>query len=354
MTTLEIRTVFDQAYDAIGNRVTLLRQSGQSRLPGETALADELGISRETVRRVLARYAEERVVVSQKGRGTFILPRQAKTFTVLYDSHLDLFHPWLSATMRVAAQESRTLGCRMNWQAAPEWGDEQLVERLIGEVRNLSTDGYVAALPLHHADCRRVLAAHVPLVMLDVNYGSDDVPAVLVRHEQAGRLIGTHLAGKGHRRTALITGPMGDETIRKAQAVLAGLQAELGARVPRTGLTHIVTDRSYEQARAALQTLLALPEPPDAIVTTDDESATAAVAVLRKLGRDGRRSPQVMSYVNARDNLAELIPWTIVQSPPVEVMGRDVVRMLHQMMAGETLAQRVVWHSPALVVREEA
>jgi len=47
------------------------------RLDAETSLARRYGISRDTVRHALARLAEDGLIQSTRGRGTFVLPRQS-------------------------------------------------------------------------------------------------------------------------------------------------------------------------------------------------------------------------------------------------------------------------------------
>ena len=49
-----------------------LRQTGQTRLPGEEALCARYGYSRQTVRKALAILEEEGVLIRVRGSGTYL------------------------------------------------------------------------------------------------------------------------------------------------------------------------------------------------------------------------------------------------------------------------------------------
>jgi GntR family transcriptional regulator len=54
-----------------------------SRLPGEAALADELAVSRATIRDALTHLERDALVIRRHGLGTFVAPRPARLGTVL-------------------------------------------------------------------------------------------------------------------------------------------------------------------------------------------------------------------------------------------------------------------------------
>jgi len=345
-----IRTVFDQAYDAIRTHVQNLRAQGECKLSSEPALAKDVGVSRRTVRRVLERLAREHLIIRQKGRGTFIRPAdETRTFTVLHGSRVALFHPWMAAILLGASNESETLGVQVRLKRLPEWGGQDLGERLVAEAKNLITDGYLVPIPIHLKDCLHVLAAQIPLVMLTVNFGRDDVPAVLVDDQEAGRLAGRYFAERGYRRTALISGPTDGDTIRKAQAVLDGMREVLRDRAPIPNETHILTDRSELGGRDALDRLLRLEVPCDAIMTTEHGITEGVIRGLRESGLGPARLPEVLPYIDPNRRTRERLPERYIESPSPERLGREAVRMLHTLLSGRELEKTVKWLFPKFV-----
>lgn len=71
MDSLSARDRVDQLHDEIRNRICLLDYLPGAKL-SETELADEFGISRTPLRRVLARLEDEGLVTSVHGVGTFV------------------------------------------------------------------------------------------------------------------------------------------------------------------------------------------------------------------------------------------------------------------------------------------
>ena len=343
-----IRTVFAQTYEAVRRRVEVLRREGADKLPSEPALAKGLGVSRVTVRRVLDRLSKERLVDRRQGVGTFVRPRSRRQTlcAVVSDNHAQMFDPYKAAIMRGVSLELEPVeGLEMTLRPTPEMGGEVLAERLIEEVTNLRADGYLVTIPIRLKDCLRLKAGDVPVVFVEVNFGRADIPAVLIDHREAGRLTGRYLAERDFRRPALVSSAMGTETIRKAQGYLEGMTDILGPLAPKTGETHIPTDTSARQVREAVARLMALPQPPDAIVTTG--TGEVALKALQQRGLDGRHDPQLITTVSN----AALAPGTTIERPSMDLLGREAARMARALLGGESLENPVRWFRPRLVVK---
>lgn len=69
-------TVWEQIRDDLAADITSGTLPPGSRLPSETALAEDVyGVSRPTIRRVIAALVERGELVVVHGRGTFVAPR---------------------------------------------------------------------------------------------------------------------------------------------------------------------------------------------------------------------------------------------------------------------------------------
>ena len=74
-----IRHAYQQVADAITARITVGRYS--CKLPSERDLAEEFGVSYQTVRRAMAVLRERGLIVTIHGRGTFVVSGPAGNST---------------------------------------------------------------------------------------------------------------------------------------------------------------------------------------------------------------------------------------------------------------------------------
>lgn len=72
--------LYEQVHDLLRSRVLAGEWSSGVPLPGEVHLSKELGVSIGTVRKAMDKLASERMVVRQRGRGTFIANGSGRAF----------------------------------------------------------------------------------------------------------------------------------------------------------------------------------------------------------------------------------------------------------------------------------
>jgi DNA-binding LacI/PurR family transcriptional regulator len=217
-----------------------------------------------------------------------------------------------------------------------------------------------------------VVGGHVDGVLLASLHGDDPLPATLERAGVPAVIVGrggpgasyvdadnrggaraavAHLAGRGRRRIATITGPldMGAGRDRldgyRDGLAAAGLPADPGLAEPG--------DFTEEAGAAAMARLLARPGPPvDAVFAASDLMAAGA---LRALGAAGRRVPEDVAVVGFEDSAVARYtqpPLTTVRQP-IEEMGRQATRLLLAKVAGEAGGMHLILDTE-LVVRASA
>jgi DNA-binding LacI/PurR family transcriptional regulator len=193
----------------------------------------------------------------------------------------------------------------------------------------------------------RLRQARVPMVLVDREHPA--VPGVAVDHAAAAAMATRHLIELGHRRIALVDHPAGgltpgapDDRGRGFQEALAG--AGLAARPEYL----LATELSPEGGMAALETLLALPEPPTATLVGSD---TQAVGVLEGARRRGHRVPRDLAVVGYGDiEMSHHIGLTTVRVP-VRELGRQGVAALLTEIAQPTSPPARTWLQAELIVR---
>jgi LacI family transcriptional regulator len=97
----------------------------------------------------------------------------------------------------------------------------------------------------------------------------------------------------------------------------------------------------YEEGKIATETLLSLPEPPDAILAMNDTLAFAAMEVIK---RHGLRIPQDVALIGYTDeqhaNYVE--PKLSAISHQTYLMGETACRLLIEQIRGDKTIKQVV------------
>ncbi|MET9954875.1 LacI family DNA-binding transcriptional regulator [Streptomyces sp. NPDC006339] len=146
----------------------------------------------------------------------------------------------------------------------------------------------------------------------------------------AGRAAVAHLAGRGRRRIATITGPL---DMYVARARLDGYREGVAvAGLAPDELLIATGDFTEEGGRRAMRELIERVPDLDAVFAASDVMAAGARGVLRE---SGRRVPEDVALVGVDDSaVARLMdpPLTSVRQP-IEEMGRTMARVLLQELA---------------------
>jgi DNA-binding LacI/PurR family transcriptional regulator len=194
---------------------------------------------------------------------------------------------------------------------------------------------------------QRLRQARMPVVLVDREH--PDLPGVAVDHEAAAALATRHLIELGHRRIALVDHPAEGLTPGVPEDRRRGFQAamaEAGLAVRPENL--LVMDLSPEGGMAAVETMLALPEPPTAVLVGSD---TQAVGVLEATRRRGLRVPRDLAVVGYGDiEMSHHIGLTTVRVP-VRDLGRQGVAMLLSEITAPSSPPTRTWLSAELIVR---
>ncbi|GAB3155224.1 LacI family DNA-binding transcriptional regulator [Microbispora hainanensis] len=192
-------------------------------------------------------------------------------------------------------------------------------------------------------------AAGVPLVALDPTGDVHPTPSV-GSSGWSGALAATrHLLDLGHRRIGVITGPAG---FLASRARLDGVRAALDtAGVPFDERLMRDGPFLYEYGRDLGAELLALPDPPTAVMCGNDLQAFGVYEAARLAGL---RIPDDLSVVGFDD--IEHCAWvapplTTVRQPFFEI-GATAARIVLALADGERPSETLVELGTTLVVRD--
>lgn len=315
------------------------------------------GVSVKTVSRVLngERYVSEataravQTAADQLGFRLNTLARelraglQAPTVGLLIG---DVSNPFYSRIARGAEREFRTRGLQLVTASTDE--DPQLEWSLAQEMLDRRVR---ALLVVPSSDDHRYLEGErrhgLPLVFLDRPPSHIVADAIVLDNVGGARTAVRHLLDQGHRRIGLV----GDlSRLSTHTERVAGYAAEM-ERAGTTDWRRYVRADAHDAATAAqnVEELLAMPEPPTALFTTNNRITTGALRALRR--RQDKRRSAVPALVGFDDlDLGDVLDVTVISHDP-EGMGRLAARTAFERMDGATHPPKTVVLPTSLVVR---
>jgi DNA-binding LacI/PurR family transcriptional regulator len=260
----------------------------------------------------------------------------------------DLHSPWAEELLRGTLEAANEAGISViatTVHSPPEFAD------WLDRATARGTDGALCVLRLPGSrQLRQLAAARIPLVMIDpATEPGDAIRSVGTTNWLGGMTATRHLIELGHRRIAMIGGP---PDLWSSQARLDGYRAALRAAGIRPDEDLIRRgDFMVMDGRVQAAALLALPEPPTAVVAGNDSQA---FGVLQALGERGLRAPDDLSVVGFDD--VPVASWatpaltTIRQ--PLAAMAATAFRMLRSDPATAAGEPHHIELATMLVVRD--
>ena len=187
----------------------------------------------------------------------------------------------------------------------------------------------------------------VPIVLVNDQHPGEFVHSVMIGNQQGSRAAAAHLISLAHRRIAYL----GDQFGYQSDADrYAGYREALDvADIPVMPELEVRGNGKPEAALHAMDRLLALPQPPTAVVCYNDMSALGA---LRSIRMHGLRVPEDISVTGFDDLfLASYTepPLTTVRQP-MRRMGKLAMESLFKLMSGQVSSVQIKIE-PELVVR---
>lgn len=276
-----------------------------------------------------------------------LVSRQTKTVGLLLT---DITSPLLTQVARSVEQELKALGY-VTLLAASN-GDPEEEDRALATFRARQVDGMLV-YPHDHSrldHLRRLRLGGMPMVLL-AGEGVSDVDVVRL-DEQAGALRATrHLIETGHRRIGLIDGAHLHGNPAKADGYVAALRLTGIAPVPE-----LVIDpegHSVGHGYAAFARLMALREPPTAVLAANDRLALGGLRWCQERGIAVPRDLAVFGFDNIEYAEYASTPLSSVDYPAEDLARQAVARLMALIQSrAEPPRPELVRIQPELVIRQ--
>ncbi|HEX4810423.1 MAG TPA: LacI family DNA-binding transcriptional regulator [Bryobacteraceae bacterium] len=212
----------------------------------------------------------------------------------------------------------------------------------------------VAPGPSSLAQIPRILDSGVPLVCLDRVPGGLEVDTVCVEDREAAMMGMSHLLSLGHRRIAVLTGPL---TLKNEQERLNGCKAALeeAGLIPEEDLIWEGSFNPEDVARLFRERLSNDRRRPSALFATNGVTALGA---LRALKACGLSTPEDIAFATFDELTAEDIfrpSITSIVQPAFDIGYRATEILLERIEAGSNSGSRIEVRLPAqLKIRESS
>ena len=321
------------------------RAAGVSKGLVSFALNDRPGVAADTRERILRIAAELGWVPSMRARALSTDRAYALGLVIARDPAIiagDPFFPaFISGLEQVLAPIGQSLVLSM---VADEVAERASYERL---AENGRVDGVVLT-DLRHNDPRLALISSLGLHAVTLGFPDVESPFGVVSLDDAPgiRSVVDHLAELGHSRIAHVAGASSWLHGKRRRDSFAGALRERGLV---EGLI-VETDFSASDGARATAELLALDEPPTAIVYANDPMALAGVGIAQ---RTGLRVPDDLSITgfDGSDVAEYMYPSLTTVSTSVTDWGRAAATLLLTAISGEDVVN-VDLEPGRLVIRE--
>ena len=221
-------------------------------------------------------------------------------------------------------------------------GARRMIERQVDGVAIMTSE---FGRPLIDELSKREL----PIVFLDVGKVSTHISNLAVDYAKGIREAVQHLLSLGHRRIAFISGPLTLKSARVRQD--AFLECMHQAGIAENARYLVESNHKIDGGEGAMRRLLDLPEPPTAVLTSND---LTAFGTMRAIFAAGLRVPADVSVVGFDD-----IAFSEFTEPPLttvrlsrDELGRMAFQALFDMVEAEHSGGKKIPVDTSLIVRQ--
>lgn len=234
---------------------------------------------------------------------------------------------------------------------------QQLEERQIDGLMKARVEGVIASLAINTIDYEAYtsLSKEIPLVMFDRTFSHDGISEVMINDFGGAVLAVNHLISMGYKRIAHLAGL---ESIRPFSRRIEGYKFALSEAGRDVREEFIFQCPPNDQIGAtAMEKLMALDEPPDAVFCASDYLAYGAMQTVLKKGLSVPRDIGIVGFSNEAFS-HQVTPSITTVDQFSETLGAAASEILLEHLEAIHLAlpfvaqQRII--EPALIVRESS
>ena len=318
------------------------------RLPGERAIAKELGFSYMTVRKAIDKLVGEGALYKIPTKGTFVADQKhqgKKTRTIGYflDSGIDagISSPYYSLIFNALEKEAAKNGYSLVYFSdSSEKNMRETLKKL---------DGVIATCFPRVEHVIQQIKESVPVVVIDNSSYDKGIPSIIIENFSADVESVDYVCSLGHTRVGFMTG-LEDSDVGKSR--YAGYQRGLAKNNIDLDEALIYRgDYSYEAGMQGVEYFFSLDAPPTAIICANDSMALGA---MRRVHLAKLSVPEDISIVGFDDVViaSQISPALTTVAAPVDEIATRSFSMLSRLIQGDALESNHIALEARLVVRD--
>jgi len=245
--------------------------------------------------------------------------------------HPDIHHPFFQEVLVGLKHGIGELGYDLLLFATEQPGSSRgRPHSYLRRAQQHRVDGLVVmGVDRHDPEVEKLVRADIPVMAVDLDVVHDHTSFVASDNIGGARLAVRHLHELGHTRIATIAGPSNTKPGADRTLGYRAEMRELGLTIPPG--YEVEGDFYPESAERAMQSMLALTEPPTAVFAAADMMAVGAIRTLRSAGLLVPDDIAIVGFDDIR--VAELL------SPPLTTVRQDMVGI--GLAAGRALVEQI-------------
>lgn len=217
-------------------------------------------------------------------------------------------------------------------------------EKLAANIRGALVDGFILfCVRGGERLIELTKERQLPFVALELNFHDETVSSVGIDNQAGAALAARHIADLGHRRIGVLSVSLepadrGIGRVSLEEIMTAGygvapkradgyFQALAEFGIDATDVPIYETRNDDESARAVLEEMFAVPNPPTAILAMSDRIALAALGWLRQRDLRVPQDVSIIGFDGIPAGESSYPPLTTI-AQPIEEMGRRAVRSI--------------------------
>ena len=306
----------------------------------EYALARDVGISRNTVRRAIGQLVDEGLVERRPGKGVFVRDKHVQTRSICM-MVADLGY----STWALFAQAVQKYG-RERGLSISVFDIHREIDNDLGVLDHIPMEEFQGAIITFLADKRvmeaiyRMRLARTPFAVIGGGSFDPDIMSVGNDNFGDGRQVGQQLVALGHRRIGYLGVPDVIDRCHGLRAAMDEAGIHFDSRLAINMGPLILGSDWTGAVEQAVDEILSVGELPTAIFASDDGVAAHVVSFLR---RRGLSVPDDISVVGfGGESLGRFVDPSLatVQLPTEEIARVAVDMVVHRMVDPECPGER--------------